>query len=198
VSRAVPAGDSDGRFGAGEQGAVGHGDLARARDGAAERLLHQVGTRRERDGLGRLDVAHQGAELGVIGRTLLRLDRHRGVDRGQEAGAVETRGDDRERTQPVVGESVGGRRGLAAGDRRVDHGGERVEVGPRATRRRRLAAVLLDRGKARLQRRRGRVVHRLDRMRCGGEAEQDRAERRQQDLVRADVLVPDPALRAAA
>jgi hypothetical protein len=182
------------RNGAGEERPVGHRDFALARDGSAERLLHQVGARRERDRFRRLDVAHQGAEFSVVGWALLGLDRHRSVDRGQEARAVEAGGDHRERAQAIVGEPVRGGRRLGAGDRRVDHGRQGVQVGPRAARRRGLAAVLLDRGEARLQGRRRRMVHRLDRMRRRREAEQDRAERRQQDLVGADVLVPGRAL----
>ena len=126
----------------------------------------------------------------MIGRTLLRLDRHRRVDRGEEAFAVQAGGDDRQRADAVLRQPVCGRGRRAAGDGRVDGRRERVEIRVGAARRAGVAAVLLDRCEAGLERRRRRVPDRLDRMRRGSEPEQHRSDRRQQDGVGADVLVP--------
>ena len=75
---------------------VGDGDLARAVAAAKGSCIR---SRRgaSSSGLRRFDVAHQGAELPVILRPALGLDRHRSVDRGEEARAVQAGGDDRQR-----------------------------------------------------------------------------------------------------
>ena len=172
---------------------VGHGDLAIAVV-TDERLVHQVAGRRELERLRRIDVAHQRPELLVILRPPLGLDRHRRVDRGQEALAVQAGGDDRERPHRILGEPIGGRGRGAAGDRGVDHRSQRIQVGPGAARGLGGVAVLLDRGEAGLQRRRRRVLEGGDGLLGRAEAEQHRADRREDDAVGADVLVPDAAV----
>ena len=176
-----------------EQRVVGNGDLARAVV-ADEGLVHQIARRRQLERLRRIDVAHQRPELPVILRSALGLDRHRRVDRGEEALAVQAGGDDRERTHRILGEPVGRRGRGAAGDRGVDHRRQRIQVGPSAALGFGGAAVLLDRGEAGLERCGRRVLEGGDRLLRATKAEQDRADRRQDDVVGTDVLVPDAAV----
>ena len=129
----------------------------------------------------------QRPELRDVLRPRLRPDRQRGVDRVQERRAVSPGMADRQRLQGVVHHAAGRCDGRAAGDRVVDHAGQRVEVGPWTLQHR--AAVLLDRREVRFQEGGQRLGLVADHPPRRAEVEQQRTAGGEQDVVRRDVAM---------